>query len=45
VTFINKLDRDARPPLELIDEIEAELGMAAAPFTWPIGMGRTSWGS
>ena len=40
VTFINKLDRDARPPLELVDEIEATLGMAAAPFTWPIGMGR-----
>jgi peptide chain release factor 3 len=40
VTFVNKLDRDARPPLELIDEIERELGMAAAPFTWPIGMGR-----
>ena len=44
VTFINKLDRDARPPLELIDEIEAELGMAAAPFTWPIGMGRDFMG-
>jgi peptide chain release factor 3 len=40
VTFINKLDRDVRAPLELIDEIERELGMAAAPFTWPIGMGR-----
>src|SRR3954468_8550576 len=40
VTFVNNLDRDARPPLELIDEIERELGMAAAPFTWPIGMGR-----
>src|SRR5256885_829903 len=40
MTFINKMDRDARPPLELIDEIERELGMAAAPFTWPIGMGR-----
>src|SRR5215204_6451934 len=40
VTFINKMDRDVRPPLELIDEIEAALGMAAAPFTWPIGMGR-----
>jgi peptide chain release factor 3 len=40
VTFINKMDRDVRPPLELIDEIERELGMAAAPFTWPIGMGR-----
>jgi peptide chain release factor 3 len=41
VTFVNKLDRDARPPLELVDEIERELGMAAAPFTWPIGMGRS----
>jgi len=40
VTFVNKLDRDVRPPLELLDEIEAALGMAAAPFTWPIGMGR-----
>ena len=39
LTFINKMDRDVRPPLELIDEIEAALGMAAAPFTWPIGMG------
>src|SRR4051812_2958172 len=44
VTFINKLDRDARPPLELIDEIEAALRMAAAPFTWPIGMGRDFMG-
>ena len=41
VTFVNKLDRDSRPPLELIDEIERELGMAAAPFTWPIGMGKS----
>jgi peptide chain release factor 3 len=40
VTFINKMDRDVRPPLELIDEIERELGMAVAPLTWPIGMGR-----
>src|SRR5687767_4945187 len=40
LTFINKMDRDVRPALELVDEIEAALGMAAAPFTWPIGMGR-----
>ena len=40
MTFINKMDRDSRPALELIDEIESALGMAAAPFTWPIGMGR-----
>ena len=41
VTFINKMDRDARAPLELVDEIERELGMPAAPFTWPIGMGKS----
>jgi len=40
MTFINKMDRDSRAPLELIDEIEATLGMAAVPFTWPIGMGQ-----
>jgi peptide chain release factor 3 len=40
MTFINKMDRDVRPPLELVDEIEATLGMAAVPFTWPIGMGQ-----
>jgi peptide chain release factor 3 len=44
VTFINKMDRDVRAPLELIDEIESALGMAAAPFTWPIGMGREFMG-
>jgi peptide chain release factor 3 len=44
LTFINKMDRDVRPALELIDEIESALGMAAAPFTWPIGMGREFMG-
>jgi peptide chain release factor 3 len=39
-TFINKLDRDVRPPIELLDEIESVLGMAAVPLTWPIGSGR-----
>ena len=39
-TFVNKLDRDARAPLELLDEIESTLGMAAVPLTWPIGSGR-----
>lgn len=39
VTFINKMDRDSRPPLELLDEIEKVLGLACAPITWPIGMG------
>jgi peptide chain release factor 3 len=40
VTFINKLDREVRAPLELLDEIETALGMATAPLTWPIGAGR-----
>ena len=39
ITFINKLDRESRPPLELIDEIERELKIQCAPVTWPIGMG------
>src|SRR5476651_2684370 len=40
MTFINKLDRDGRPPIELLDEIEKVLKIATAPLTWPIGMGR-----
>jgi peptide chain release factor 3 len=40
MTFINKLDREGREPLELLDEIEKVLKIACAPVTWPIGMGR-----
>ena len=40
MTFINKLDRDGRAPVELMDEIERVLGIRCAPITWPIGMGR-----
>ncbi len=40
VTFINKLDREGKPPIELLDEIESVLGMQCAPMTWPIGMGK-----
>jgi peptide chain release factor 3 len=40
VTFVNKLDREGRAPLELLDEIESVLGIDCAPLTWPIGMGR-----
>ena len=40
MTFINKLDRDGREPLALLDEIEKVLGIGCAPVTWPIGMGR-----
>jgi len=40
LTFVNKLDREVRDPLDLVDEIERTLGMDAAPFTWPVGMGK-----
>ncbi len=40
ITFINKLDRDSREPVELLDEIEAILKIECAPITWPIGMGK-----
>ena len=40
MTFINKLDRDGRAPIELLDEIESVLKIAPRPITWPIGMGR-----
>ena len=40
MTFINKLDRDGRAPIELLDEIESVLKIQCAPMTWPIGMGR-----
>ena len=40
MTFINKLDREGREPLTLLDEIEKVLGIGCAPVTWPIGMGR-----
>lgn len=40
VSFVNKLDRDIRDPLELLREIEEVLEICAAPVNWPIGMGR-----
>lgn len=40
VTFMNKLDRDIRDPIELMDEVEDVLKIACAPITWPIGMGK-----
>ncbi|AFR25769.1 peptide chain release factor 3 [Bartonella quintana] len=40
VTFINKMDREARDPLELLDEIEEKLALDTAPITWPIGRGK-----
>ncbi|HEY4220275.1 MAG TPA: peptide chain release factor 3 [Myxococcota bacterium] len=40
VTFINKLDREGKAPLDLLDEIEQVLGIPTSPLTWPVGMGR-----
>ena len=40
VTFINKMDREIRDPIELLDEIEEILQIQCAPMNWPIGMGR-----
>jgi peptide chain release factor 3 len=39
LTFINKLDREVRDPIEVLDEIESILNIKCAPVTWPIGMG------
>ncbi|MBQ0125577.1 MAG: peptide chain release factor 3 [Clostridiales bacterium] len=39
-TFINKLDREARDPFDLIDELEKEFGIGTYPMNWPIGCGR-----
>ncbi|KAA3632858.1 MAG: peptide chain release factor 3 [Proteobacteria bacterium] len=40
MTFINKLDREGREPVELLDEVEDVLGIECAPMTWPVGMGK-----
>jgi len=45
VTFVNKLDREARDPFELLDEIEKTLALDVAPVTWPIGRGRSFAGT
>lgn len=40
LTFMNKLDRDIRDPMEVLDEVERELRIACSPITWPIGCGK-----
>jgi len=40
ISFINKLDREGRDPVDLLDEIEDILKIQCAPITWPIGMGK-----
>ena len=39
-TFVNKLDRDIRDPIEILDEIETVLNIKCAPINWPLGMGK-----
>jgi peptide chain release factor 3 len=41
VTFINKLDREGLPPLQLLSDIEETLQIECVPMTWPIGMGKS----
>lgn len=45
VTFINKMDREARSPFDLLDEIEKTLALDTAPVTWPISQGRSFAGT
>ena len=40
ITFMNKMDRDVRDPIEVMDEVETVLNIKCAPITWPIGMGK-----
>ena len=44
ITFVNKMDREVREPLDLLDEIERELGMPCVPMTWPVGQGKSFGG-
>ncbi len=41
LTFINKMDREGKDPIELLDEVESVLKIDCAPITWPIGMGKS----
>ena len=44
ITFVNKMDREVREPLELLDEVERELHMPCVPMTWPVGQGKSFGG-
>ncbi|MEQ1800683.1 MAG: peptide chain release factor 3 [Gammaproteobacteria bacterium] len=41
ITFVNKMDREVRSPLSLLEEIEGALKIECAPISWPIGMGKS----
>ena len=40
LTFVNKLDRESRDPIELLDEIESVLNIRCAPINWPLDSGK-----
>ncbi len=40
ISFVNKMDREAKDPIDLMDEVENILNIQCAPITWPIGMGK-----
>ena len=40
ITFVNKMDREVREPVDILEEIESVLKIDCAPVTWPIGMGK-----
>src|SRR6266849_5096230 len=44
ITFINKMDREGKEPLDLLDEIERVLGIPCTPVNWPIGSGKSFYG-
>src|SRR4051812_3174909 len=41
ITFVNKMDREVREPVKLLEEIESVLKIECAPITWPLGMGKS----
>src|SRR3982074_616196 len=41
ITFVNKMDREVREPVALLEEIESVLKIECAPVSWPIGMGKS----
>src|ERR1700740_2974280 len=45
MTFVNKMDREARDPLELLDELADQLQIECAPMVWPVGMGQNFRGT
>ena len=44
ISFVNKMDREVRDPLDILDEVERELGMPCCPITWPVGQGKSFGG-